>query len=111
MVAGMLGVLFLLALQLGFALHVRNTLIADATEGARHGARADSTPADGAARAREMIREGLPDVYAEHVTARRTLVDGMPVVQVDVRASLPLAWTLGPGGGLTVHGRALAEQP
>ena len=110
MVAGLLSLLFVTALQLGLALHVRNTLIADAAEGARRGARADSTPAEGAARARELIRAGLADSYASDVTAGRRVVDGMTVVEVEIRAPLPLVGTFGPGGGLTVHGHALVEQ-
>lgn len=111
LVAGLLSLLFMAALQLGLALHVRNTLIADASEGARRGARADSSPADGVARTQELIRSGLSDSYADHVSAQRRVVDGMPVVEVEVRAPLPLIGTFGPGGALTVHGRALAEQP
>ena len=48
--------IFLAVFQLGLALHIRNTLIACASEGARYGARADATPADGERRARELIR-------------------------------------------------------
>ena len=51
MVAGLLSLLFLAVFQLGLALHIRNTLIACASEGARYGARADATPGDGEARA------------------------------------------------------------
>ena len=42
-------------IQVGLVLHVRNTLAAAATEGARYGANIDRTPADGAARTREQV--------------------------------------------------------
>jgi len=47
MVSGLLSLLFLAVFQLGLALHIRNTLISCASEGARYGARADATPQDG----------------------------------------------------------------
>ena len=42
MVAGLLSLLFLAVFQLGLALHIRNTLISCASEGARYGARANA---------------------------------------------------------------------
>ncbi|MEO8851436.1 MAG: TadE/TadG family type IV pilus assembly protein, partial [Allobranchiibius sp.] len=59
MVGGLLVLLFLAAFQVGFSLFVRNTLIADAAEGARHGARVNETPATGAQRARELIGSSM----------------------------------------------------
>lgn len=60
LVSGLLAVLFLAMLQLGYALHVRNTSTAHAVEGARVGGRADLTPADGAARTEELLATTLP---------------------------------------------------
>src|SRR5450759_99125 len=77
MVSGLLSLLFLAVFQFGLALHIRNTLIACASEGARYGARADATPGDGAARARQLIRASLSDRYADHVTAGPDTVDGI----------------------------------
>ena len=59
MVGALLVVLFLGAFQVGFALLVRNSLTAYAVDGARYGARADSSPAAGAARTRTLIDQGL----------------------------------------------------
>ncbi len=110
MVSGLVVVFFLAAFQLGFTLYVRNTLIAHAAEGARYGARADATPADGVDRARTMIRASLRDSYAQDVTAQRTTTDGgAAVVQVRVSAPLPVVGPWGPSGQLTVSGRAYAE--
>lgn len=110
MVSGLVTLFFLAAVQLGFSLYVRNTLIAHAAEGARLGARADATPADGVDRARMLIRTSLRDSYANSVTAARTTTDnGVTVVQVRVVAPLPVLGPFGPAGELTVSGRAYAE--
>jgi hypothetical protein len=103
--------LFLGVVQLGLALHVRNTLVACASEGARYAANADRVPADGAARAEACITTSLRDSYARDVTA--TVVDdsGMPTVEVTVRAPLPVVAFVGPTKALVVHGHALAELP
>ncbi len=109
MVAGLVSLLFLAACQLGFALHVHNTATAHAIEGARHGARADATPAQGAERTRELLRASLADRYAEHVSAQRTVVGGVAVVEVRVEAPLPLVGPWGPAETVQVSGRAFAE--
>lgn len=102
--------LFLAVFQVGLALHVRNTLIACAAEGARFGARADTTPADGAARARGLITASLSSRWAQGVSASERPVGGVRVVQVDVSAPLPVLGWLGPSGALAVRGRAFAER-
>ena len=56
-------------IQVGLVLHVRNTLAAAATEGARYGANIDRSPADGAARTREQIDDAVAARFAEDVTA------------------------------------------
>lgn len=109
MVSALVIVLFLAAFQLGFALHVRNTLIAHAAEGARYGARADSSPAAGADRTRTLIRTSLRDSYARDVSAARGSEGGVAVVRVQVVAPLPIIGPFGPGRELTVSGRAYAE--
>jgi hypothetical protein len=96
-------------LQLGVALHVRNTLTAAASEGARFAANADQLPGSGEQRARRVIAESLSDSYADDVHEVRTWRDGLDVVIVEVRAPLPLVGPWGPAGALTVRGHALAE--
>jgi hypothetical protein len=109
MVAGLLSLLFLAIFQLGLALHIRNTLIACASEGARYGARADATPSDGEKRARQLIRESLSDRYAEGVHAETATVDGIRVVRLSVDAPLPVIGPLGPDRFLHVQARAFSE--
>ncbi|HET7306108.1 MAG TPA: TadE family protein [Segeticoccus sp.] len=109
LVAGLLCVLFLAALQLGIALHIRNTLIASAAEGARYGARVHSTPADGAARARTLIGSSLSERYARNVTAAREVSGGVAVVEVRATAPLPLLGPFGPQGAMSVSAQAFSE--
>jgi len=105
----LLTVLFLALLQLGLALHVRNTLLASAAEGARYGANADRDPAQGAALTRQLIRDSLADRFAAGVTSGTETVDGFQTVYVEVRTTLPVIGLLGPTRGLTVRGHALEE--
>jgi hypothetical protein len=109
MVAGLLSLLFVAVFQLGLALHIRNTLISCASEGARYGARADATPQDGAARASLLIRASLPSRYADDVTAENTTVNGVAVLRIRIEAPLPVLGPLGPDRVLSVQARAFAE--
>ena len=109
LVSALLLTLFLAIGQLALALHVRNTLVAAASEGARYGADADRTPEDGAERTRMLIRQGLSGAFADDVSAAYDDVDGVPVVTVEVRARLPLVGWLGPSRALVVRGHAYEE--
>ena len=111
LVSVLLTVLFLALLQLGLALHVRNTLLASAAEGARYAANADRSPADGAAVTAMLIRDSLADGFAEGVTSGVETVDGLPTVFVQVEATLPVVGLLGPPRGIRVRGHALDETP
>ncbi|MEP6651641.1 MAG: TadE/TadG family type IV pilus assembly protein [Lapillicoccus sp.] len=109
LVGVLLTLLFLALLQLGLALHVRNTLLASAAEGARYGANADRDPAQGAALTRQLIRDSLADRFAQGVTSGTETVDGFQTVYVEVRTTLPVIGLLGPTRGLTVRGHGLEE--
>jgi len=108
MVMALVSVLFACLLQLGLALHLRGTLVDCVGEGARFGALADRTPADGAARARELIAGSLPDAYAADVTAAEVRVGGLDVVEVTAVVPVPLVGWLG-GGSMAVRGHGLVE--
>ena len=109
MVSGLVALLFVAVFQLGLALHIRNTLVSCASEGARLGARANADPEDGAARARELISSSLSQRYAGNVTARLVDAGGVEAVAVEVVAPLPVIGPLGPDGRLRVVGRAFLE--
>lgn len=110
LVVVLLVVLFLGILQLALALHIRNTLVASAAEGARYGALADRSPQQGAQRARDLIRTALGARFTTEVTAASSVIDGLPVVVVEVRAPLPLLGPIGPADLLVVRGHALDEK-
>jgi Flp pilus assembly protein TadG len=111
LVGALLTLVFLGIVQLGAVLHVRNTLIDCASEGARYGALADRTPQQGADRARALIGSALGPRYAAEVSAGRADVDGLRTVRVTVHAPLPVIGLLGPGRALTVHGHGAVEGP
>lgn len=95
--------------QVALVLHVRNTLAAAASEGARASSPLGATPADGANRARSMIRAALDDRYADQVTSAWTTVGGLPGAEVEVRARVPALGIFGPSVPLTVRGHAVRE--
>ncbi|MCW2598963.1 MAG: pilus assembly protein TadE [Frankiales bacterium] len=104
--------LFLLVLQVGLVLHVRNVLVASAAEGARYGAAADRSPNEGAVRANQAVAQALGDRVAGTMACRPVeggTVEGAPVV--DIRCTGPLPLVFLPAGPLTitVHGHALEE--
>lgn len=109
MVSVLVLVVFLAVLQLGLALHTRNTLISCASEGARLGARADALPGEGISRTQALVSESLSPRYARSVTSRETVVDGVRVVEVRVVAPLPVIGLLGPDDRFDVVGRAFLE--
>ena len=111
LVGVLLTVLFLALLQLGLALHVRNTLVASAAEGARYAANADRAPADGEVVTRTLIRESLADSFARGVTSGFETVGEVPTVYVQVEATLPVIGLLGPPRGIRVRGHAVDEVP
>lgn len=94
--------------QLAFALHVRNTLIDCAGEGARHAALVGTSLDDGVKHTARLIDAALPDGYSRDVAAAITEHEGASIVEVRIRAPLPLTGFLGPNL-IDVTGRAVME--
>lgn len=109
LVAALVLVLFLGVVQVAFAMHVRALAVDAAAEGARVAARADRDLAAGERRTRDLLGASLSGRYARDVVARSATLDGLPVVEVTVRAPLPVVGLLGPSGVLTARGHALEE--
>jgi hypothetical protein len=109
LVSGLVSVLFVAVLQVGLALHVRNTLISCASEGARLGARSGSSPGEAAVRTQELVAGSLSARFGRDVSADVTVEGGVRVVVVRVRAPLPVLGRLGPDDGFDVVGRAFME--
>ena len=109
LVGVLLTLLTLAVIQLGLALHVRNTVLDAAAEGARFAALADNVPGDGVERARQLITEAIGPEYATDVAVGTGEWMGHPAVTVTVRTTLPVVGLLGVGGGLEVAGHAAVE--
>ncbi|MDT3438981.1 pilus assembly protein [Pseudofrankia sp. BMG5.37] len=113
MVSTLLLFLFLGIIQVGLVLHVRNTLAANAAEGARHGANLGVDPTDGGPYAQRLIAGSIPG--RSDTTCTGAQIDGpggVPLVQVTCEVRVPLS-LLPFGGGVTVHvtGHAVKETP
>ncbi|MEX1079254.1 MAG: TadE/TadG family type IV pilus assembly protein [Homoserinimonas sp.] len=109
MVGALLTLLTLSVMQLGLALHIRNTVLDAAAEGARFAALADNELADGVARTRDLITVALGPDYAADVTASTGSYLGHPAAAVTVRTPLPLFGLVGVDDGLEVVGHAAIE--
>lgn len=109
MVGALLTVLTLSVIQLGLALHIRNTVLDAASEGARFAALADSSLDEGVARSRDLITTAIGPGYAGDVTASYGRYLGHPSAIVTVRTPLPLIGLFGFDGGLEVTGHAAVE--
>lgn len=96
--------------QVALVLHVRNTLAAAASEGARYAATVDASPGAGVARTRAQIDGALAARFASRVTAASEVVDGVPTVVVRVRAFVPPLGLWGPAVQLDVAGHGVEEE-
>jgi hypothetical protein len=109
MVGAILTILTVSVLQLSLGLHIRNTVLDAASEGARFGALADNRPLDGVARCRTLITLAIGADYARDVTASTGEWRGRPAVTVTVRTTLPVIGLIGIEGGVEVTGHAVVE--
>ncbi|HWJ65588.1 MAG TPA: TadE/TadG family type IV pilus assembly protein [Nocardioides sp.] len=98
-------------MQVALVLHVRTTLAAAASEGARLAATADRGPGDGVARTRAQIATAIGGRFARDVEVRNVSVDGAPGVEVTVHAEVPALGLGGPAVSFSVSGRAIEEDP
>lgn len=97
--------------QVALVLHVRATLAAAASEGARLAATSGSSPGEGVARTRSQIAEAVGGGYARDVEVRRVTIDGAPAIEVTVHAEVPALGLGGPAVEFSVSGRAVQEDP
>ena len=109
MVVSLLTFLTLMVMQLALALHIRNTVLDAAGEGARYAALADSSLPAGAQRTRDLITTAIGASYAADVVAQNGMSAGYPTVEVRVITPLPLMGLLGASRGLEVVARAAVE--
>lgn len=109
MVVPLLTVLTLSVLQLGLAMHVRNTVLDAAAEGARFAALADSGLAEGEARTRDLITAAVGPAFATDIRVSYGRYAGHRSTEVRVVSPLPLLGLIGFDRGLEVVGRAAVE--
>ena len=109
LVGALLTILTVSVLQLALALHVRNTVLDSAAEGARFAALADNTPLDGVIRCRTLITAAIGADYAGDIRATTGSWMGHPAVTITVRTTLPVIGLLGIGGAVEVSGHAAVE--
>ena len=109
MVVSLLTFLTLMVMQLALALHIRNTILDAAAEGARYAALADSSLPAGAQRTRDLITTAIGATYATDVVVQYGEGAGYPTVEVRVVAPLPLMGLLGAPRGLDVVAHAAVE--
>jgi len=109
LVSALLATLTLAVLQLALALHVRNTIADAAAEGARASALIGATDADGVLRAKSLISSTLDEAYAREVVLTRSASGEGVVIEITVRAPLPVLGLIGPANAMEVTGRATAE--
>lgn len=113
LVAVLVVALFLVVLQVGIVLHVRNVLVAAAQDGARHDANADVADlAEGQAVAERAVATALSARTAAGVRVHPpqlvAIGNGRQAVEVTIEAAVPLVSAF-PGLHLRVRGHALRE--
>jgi Flp pilus assembly protein TadG len=96
-------------MQVALVLHVRATLAAAASDGARYAATADRGPADGVAHTRAQIDTAIAGRFAQDVRVERAAVDGLPGLVIVVTAEVPAFGIGGPAVRFSVSGRAVEE--
>ncbi|NUP75276.1 MAG: pilus assembly protein [Sinomonas sp.] len=106
LVGCLLTALAVAIVQLTLVLHVRNTLVDAAASAARYGVLADRSAEDAQLRATDLITASLGAAYASDVSVEESRIGEIDVVEVRVRAPLPVVGLLGPGGILEVSGHA-----
>lgn len=109
LVGTLLTVLTLAVMQLALAIYVRNVVHDAAVEGAHFAALADTTLAEGADRAREVITRAVGAGYADDITIEQNSVLGQPTVKIVVTATLPVIGLLGVPRALTTEAAAPEE--
>lgn len=105
--------LFLVVLQLGLVLHVRNVLVSSAQEGARHAANADVDVAEGRGVALQAVASALSPQIADSAADSPPSVlvpldGGLTAVEVTLDVDVPLVLPIA-AIHLRVKGHAVRE--
>jgi Flp pilus assembly protein TadG len=109
LVGTLLTILTLAVLQLALAVYVRNVVHDAAVEGAYHAALADTTPEEGAERARLVITRAVGEAYADDIVVTTSDLGERDRIDVRIRTVLPVIGLLGIPSGLEVNAHAPSE--
>lgn len=109
MVGALVIVVFVALLQVALGVYARNVLTDAAGDGARRAALVGGTEAEARRRVQTLSDAALRRGYVDTVTVSRVPSGDLTIVQVTVKAPFPVLGLLGPGGTLTVTGRAVDE--
>ena len=109
MVGALVIVVFVALLQVALGVYARNVLTDAAGDGARRAALVGGTEAEARRRVPTLSDAALRRGYVDTVTVSRVPSGDLTIVQVTVKAPFPVLGLLGPGGTLTVTGRAVDE--
>jgi Flp pilus assembly protein TadG len=105
--------LLLVVLQVAVFLHLRNVVVASAAEGARYGANADRSTADGGPFAEQVLAQGLSAKIAARIrcsSVEEPGAGGVVLVAVRCRGVVPsLVAALGDRLPIAVTARAIKE--
>jgi Flp pilus assembly protein TadG len=101
--------LFFAIFQLALIWHVKSTLTAAASEGARYGSAYNRTTEAGRSRTEQVLDQSFGADFDDKVLADTSQVEGQQVVEVTVTAEIPVLAFWGPT--VTVHttGHAIKE--
>ena len=102
--------LFFAIVQVALIWHVKTTLTSAASEGARYGAAYNRTVESGRERTEAIVDETFGSEFTAAVTAGEIRLDGQPVVEVEVRAEVPVLVLWGPTITVDADGHAIAEE-
>ena len=109
MVGALVIVVFVALLQVALGGYARNVLTDAAGDGARRAALVGGTEAEARRRVQTLSDAALRRGYVDTVTVSRVPSGDLTIVEVTVKAPFPVLGLLGPGGTLTVTGRAVDE--
>ena len=109
LVGALVIVVFVALLQVALGVYARNVLTDAAGDGARRAALVGGTEAEARRRVQTLSDAALRRGYVDTVTVSRVPSGDLTIVEVTVKAPFPLLGLLGPGGTLTVTGRAVDE--
>ncbi|MDY2940730.1 MAG: TadE family protein [Varibaculum sp.] len=101
--------LTLALLQVGYAGHVRATMVAVSGEAARRVALVGGTPEEGRARIEHLMVQLLPGAQQPKMDVQVSSVRGREIVTVKLRAAVPIIGPWGVPGTLETSARAFRE--